>query len=94
MIELSGEYLLFAVVFGLLVFLNEFKMKLFKNRSDENLETSGALALLSFIFVFGMIITGSFSGMGFSLLGPFMLYALAILAFAVFRIKKLEIVIM
>lgn len=94
MIELSGEYLLFAVVFGLLVFLNEFKMKLFKNRSDENLETSGALALLSFVFVVGMIITGSFSGMGFSLIGPSMLYALAILAFAVFRIKKLEIVIM
>ncbi len=94
MVELSGEYLFAASVCFFLLILNEFKIYLFKNRSDENLETSGALALLSFVFVVGMIITGSFSGMGFSLIGPSMLYALAILAFAVFRIKKLEIVIM
>jgi len=94
MIELSGEYLLATSVCFFLLILNEFKIYLFKNRSDENLETSGALALLSFVFVVAMIITGSIGGMGFSLLLPFMLYALAILAFAIFRIKKLEIVIM
>lgn len=94
MIELSEYSLLFACLFGFLLILNEFKMDLFKNRSDENLETSGALALLNFVFVVGVIIIGSIGGMGFSLVWPFMLYALAILAFAVFRIKKLEIVIM
>lgn len=94
MVSGSMDYIAIGVVFTLLLSINESKMILFKNRSDENLENSGALALISVMFFVVGISSGFFEGIEFSGLWRLMLITLAVLAFAIFRIKKLKIVIM